>query len=97
MPTVPTTTATRLRTQRQRFSMHTMIQGIGVLALGWALAGCSVGMAMSGTAEPNLGAFGVGSSRGQVEGQRGRAMALSTDANGGRTETEECGPGSMGD
>ena len=51
---------------------------LGVLC--FLLTGCSVFMAASGHREPNLGAFGVGSTRGQVEQQMGPPkMSLTLD------------------
>jgi hypothetical protein len=97
MSSFPTMIPTRLRRQRQRFHISTTIKGLGVLALAWALAGCSVGMAMSGTGEPHLGTVGVGASRGPVEAQLGRGIASSTDATSMSPGTDECGPGSSGD
>jgi hypothetical protein len=44
---------------------------------------------MSGKPDPNLGAFGIGSPRGQVELQLGSPVASVTDANGMRTDTYE--------
>jgi hypothetical protein len=97
MSSFPTTIPTRLRRQRQRFHMPTTIKGLGVLALAWALAGCAGDMAMRGTAEPTLGAVGVGASRGRVEAQLGQSITSSTDATGMSPGTDECGPGSSGD
>jgi len=50
------------------------------------LTGCSVGMAMSGKPDPNLGAFGLGSPRGQVEMQLGSPTASTTLADGTRMD-----------
>src|SRR5262245_8261647 len=44
-----------------------------------ALMGCSVGMALSGKEEPNLGAFRVGSPRGEVELQLGSPVSSVTN------------------
>jgi hypothetical protein len=54
-----------------------------------ALMGCSVGMAMSGKEEPNLGAFRVGSPRGEVEIQLGSPVSTVTNPDGGRTDIYE--------
>jgi hypothetical protein len=96
MPTVPAKIVTCLRTLLKRRHMNTTIKGLGVLAMLWALAGCSTGMAMR-EGEPTLGVYGVGASRAPVEVPRGRAIASSTEVNGVSPATEECGPGSMGD
>ncbi|MGH8064534.1 MAG: hypothetical protein ACRERE_04710 [Candidatus Entotheonellia bacterium] len=58
-------------------------QLIAVLAV---CTGCSVGMAMSGKEAPNLGAFRVGSPRGQVELQLGSPIASTTEPDGTRTD-----------
>lgn len=63
-----------------------------VVVLGYLvilLEGCSVGMAMSGKEEPNLGAFRVGSPRGEVELQLGSPSASVTNPSGGRTDIYE--------
>lgn len=53
------------------------------------LTGCSVYMAAAGDKEPNLGAFSIGSSRGQVEQQLGNAKASTSLENGDRVDTYE--------
>ena len=53
------------------------------------LSGCSVGMAMSGKKEPNLGAFRVGSSRGEVELQLGSPVSSVTTPEGKRVDMYE--------
>jgi hypothetical protein len=62
--------------------------GMG-LSLVLALMGCSVGMAMSGKEDPNLGAFRVGSTRGEVELQLGRPIASVTNPEGARSDVYE--------
>lgn len=57
-----------------------------LLALPLVLTGCSVYMAAAGDKEPNLGAFNVGSSRGQVEAQLGNAKTTTTLPNGDRED-----------
>ncbi len=52
-------------------------------------AGCSVGMAMSGKKDPNLGAFHAGSSRGEVELQMGSPTKTVANADGTRTDIYE--------
>src|SRR5918996_4400623 len=70
--------------------MFPMIKGlVGLLAVAALSTGCSVGMAMSGKDAPNLGAFNVGSPRGQVELQLGSPVASTTDTNGLRTDVYE--------
>jgi hypothetical protein len=61
---------------------------VGVFFL-FMCSGCSVYMAASGDKEPNLGAFGVGSTRGQVEQQLGAAKASTTLENGDRQDLYE--------
>ena len=51
--------------------------------------GCSVGMALSGSDDPNLGAFRVGSTRGEVELQLGSPVDSVTNPNGNRTDIYE--------
>ncbi len=58
---------------------------IGICFL-FSIAGCSVGMALSGKKEPNLGAFRVGSTRGEVELQLGSPVDSVTRPDGGRTD-----------
>ena len=53
------------------------------------LQGCSVFMAASGDKEPDLGAFEVGSTRGQVEQQLGSPVSSTTLSNGDREDTYE--------
>ena len=50
------------------------------------LSGCSVGMAMHGKATPNLGAFHVGSTRGEVELQLGSPVSSTTTKDGSRVD-----------
>ena len=67
-----------------------MIQKNILLALVLiVLSGCSVGMAMSGKKEPNLGAFRVGSSRGEVELQLGSPVSSATTPEGKRVDIYE--------
>lgn len=63
-----------------------VIAGVCVLS---ALTACSVGMALSGKKEPNLGAFNVGSTRGEAELQLGSPVASVTNPNGTRTDIYE--------
>jgi hypothetical protein len=69
------------------YKVSTMI--VGLLAIAVMSTGCSVGMAMSGKEPPNLGAFHVGSSRGQVELQLGSPISSTTEADGTRTDLYE--------
>ena len=55
----------------------------------FALAGCSVGMAMSGKKDPNLGAFRIGSTRGEVELQLGSPISTTTTGEGRRVDLYE--------
>jgi hypothetical protein len=66
--------------------MNRMFRKCSTLALLIALTGCSVGMAMSGKPDPNLGAFGVGSSRGQVEMHIGSPTTSTTLPDGTRMD-----------
>ena len=76
----------------ERFEEHQhCLMRIGILyaALYLALAGCSVGMAMSGKKDPSLGAFRVGSSRGEVELQLGGPISTTTTPDGRRVDLYE--------
>jgi hypothetical protein len=53
------------------------------------LCGCSVGMALSGKSEPNIGAIKVGSTRGEVEIQIGSPTTSSTLKEGERVDVYE--------
>ena len=53
------------------------------------LCGCSVGMALSGKKEPNIGAIKVGSTRGEVEMHLGPPTTSSTLENGMRVDIYE--------
>jgi hypothetical protein len=54
-----------------------------------AITGCSVGMAMSGKKNPNLGAVQVGSTRGEVELQLGPPYKTASLPNGLRSDMYE--------
>lgn len=60
-----------------------------LLVLVSELSGCSVYMAAAGKREPNLSAFAVGSTRGQVEQQLGTPASSNTFANGDREDLYE--------
>ena len=62
---------------------------VTVLALAWLLSACSVGMALSGSDNPDLGAVKVGASRGEVEMHLGSPKNSATLADGGRTDIYE--------
>lgn len=63
--------------------------GIGIFCLLFVLVGCSVGMALSGKKEPSLGAFRVGSTRGEVELQLRSPVSSVSNPNGTRTDVYE--------
>ena len=69
------------------------VVGVWILVLGTMVtliaSGCSVGMALSGKREPNLGAFRIGSTRGEVELQLGSPVDTVTRPDGGRTDIYE--------
>ncbi len=69
--------------------MRQVIAVIAGACLLSALTACSVGMALSGKKEPNLGAFNVGSTRGEAELQLGSPVASVTNPNGTRTDIYE--------
>lgn len=55
----------------------------------FSITGCSVGMALSGKKEPNLGAFNVGSTRGEAELQLGNPVSSVTTPEGNRSDVYE--------
>jgi hypothetical protein len=59
------------------------------LILVGLLSGCSVGMALSGSEKPDLGAIKVGSSRGEVEMHLGSATSSLALEDGWRTNIYE--------
>ena len=62
---------------------------VAVVCFVLALAGCSVGMAMSGKKDPNLSIIRPGSTRGEVELQLGSPISSVTHADGKRTDVYE--------
>lgn len=70
---------------------HRRLKSVSILyaALYLTVAGCSVGMAMSGKKDPNLGAFRVGSTRGEVELQLGSPMSTTSTVEGRRVDLYE--------
>ena len=69
--------------------MRQVAFGVANVCLLLILAGCSVGMALSGKKDPNLGAFRVGSTRGEVELQLGGPVSSVSNPNGSRTDVYE--------
>ena len=63
--------------------------GLAALLLVGLLSGCSVGMALSGSENPNLGAIKVGSSRGEVEMHLGSPKSSHTLEDGRRADIYE--------
>jgi len=60
-----------------------------LVCLSLALASCSVGMALSGKKDPNLGMIRQGSTRGEVELELGSPITSVTHADGKRTDVYE--------
>lgn len=60
-----------------------------ILSIPLALSACAVGMAMSGTEEPDLGAVRVGTTRGEVELHMGYPSRTTTLEGGGRLDVYE--------
>jgi hypothetical protein len=60
---------------------------VGSLAV--VLGGCSVGMAVSGDDNPDLGAVRVGATRGEVQMQLGSPVRTTTAPDGTRTDLYE--------
>ena len=69
--------------------MRLLVRTIFAVALLAALPACSVGMALSGSDNPDLGAIRVGASRGEVEMHLGRPVSSITLAQGHRADTYE--------
>ncbi len=75
---------------RRRTAFWRVLSGhIALASFYLTLIGCSVGMAMSGKKDPNLGAFRVGSTRGEVELQLGSPMSTTTTGEGRRVDLYE--------
>lgn len=55
---------------------------IGLLLICALIAGCSVGMALSGKEDPNLNVVRTGASRGEIELQLGDPVTVSPEADG---------------
>mgnify|MGYP001561735941 FL=1 len=64
-------------------------KGVLLVLVLIVLSGCSVGMAISGKEEPNLSAFRVGSTRGEVELQLGSPVSSVTTPEGKRVDMYE--------
>jgi hypothetical protein len=65
-------------------SLLKLLLGVALLAI---LSACSVGMALSGNENPDLGAVRVGASRGEVEMHLGSPVNSVTLADGRRADT----------
>ena len=65
------------------------LKGLGALIVLGLVSGCSVGMALSGNDEPDLGAINVGTTRGQVQMQLGSPTNSVTHEDGRRTDIYE--------
>ena len=59
---------------------------INTLLLSITISGCSVGMAMSGKEEPNLGMVQVGASR-EADGQKFKSIVQQDKSTGNAKET----------
>ncbi|MGE9986571.1 hypothetical protein [Desulfovibrio sp. SGI.169] len=69
--------------------MNAAIKNIGAIVIsGLLLQGCSVGMAMSGKKQPELGAVRVGATRGEIELHLGSPVEI-TEVNGSRVDIYE--------
>ncbi len=70
-----------------------MVRRVSIVIVGFCflftIAGCSVVMAVSGKKDPNLGAFRVGSTRGEAELQLGSPISSVTTPEGNRTDIYE--------
>jgi S1-C subfamily serine protease len=62
---------------------------VAVVCMSFALASCSVGMALSGKKDPNLGMIRQGSTRGEVELELGTPTSSVTHEDGKRTDAYE--------
>jgi len=74
------------RLQRAEVAMRRIRQLIIAIASLGLLSACSVGMAMSGSRNPDLGAIKVGASRGEVELQLGSPIRSASLDNGARSD-----------
>lgn len=74
---------------RPRAAPKRLFDLFALVTLCITLAGCSVGMAMSGKKDPNLGGFQIGSTRGEVEQQLGSPISTTTTAEGRRADLYE--------
>jgi hypothetical protein len=77
------------RTTYRTRPLRRCAQRLVTLMLVGLLSGCSVGMALSGSENPNLGAIKVGSSRGEVEMHLGSPKSSLTLEDGGRADIYE--------
>lgn len=69
--------------------MNGAFRTLGIIIIsGMMLQGCSVGMAMSGKKQPELGAIRVGATRGEIELQLGAPVEIH-EANGKRVDIYE--------
>jgi hypothetical protein len=66
--------------------MRSLLKSLRGIALLAVLPACSVGMALSGSENPDLGAVKVGASRGEVEMHLGSPVNSVTLADGRRTD-----------
>jgi len=69
-------------------NLNKILMGAIIISI-LAISGCSVGMAMSGKKEPNLGAIRVGVTKGEVELQLGHPVSVVTAEDGGCAATYE--------
>ena len=65
------------------------IIAVALLAVAAPITGCSVGMALSGSANPDLGAVRIGATRGEIEIELGNAIYVTTLNNGNRIDIYE--------
>ena len=59
------------------------------LAIATPITGCSVGMALNGSENPDLGDVRVGATRGEIEIQLGSPIKITTLADGNRVDVYE--------
>ena len=76
-------------TFKSRETSFRLVKGLAAIIVVGLVSACSVGMALSGNEEPDLGAIKVGTSRGEVQMQLGSPKNSLTLDDGRRTDVYE--------
>jgi len=80
---------TRMAGTSKEWARRAHSRSVPALILVGLLSGCSVGMALSGSEKPDLGAVKVGSSRGEVEMHLGNPTSSLAVGDGQRADVYE--------